>query len=249
MASVIVSGTIMISRMYLGAHHVQDVFAGATLGILIGLSWCIIGPWIDVSLEQGSLLAPLMWTAVLAFMLVIHPNEVYIHHSRAHFHQTVSQAGYLVSATVTGCASGAIIGSWFAIQYADKLVVTSITEHPRLVLLRFLVGPICCAAVYVLSKLTLRPAFIQLWKLLGIPLFDPPHKMGLEQSVPQPAPHPRSGRAKSRSSNGVAGILKTPNKGEKYGYQIMPYVKFLQYGFLTFAGFFPLPLLYHAMGI
>jgi hypothetical protein len=175
--NILVAVTIVVSRIYLGAHHIQDIVTGSLLGVAVGAFYCVLGPALDQYLAGGTWRVPLVLTSLLALLVMIHPNEIYLQTPLARFNQTISQAGYLVSATVAGCSSGAIIGSWFVAQNPDLFYVVSVWDHPQLVLLRFLVGPVVLLVVYVGCKKVLRALLLALWKLFEIPLFDPPYKI------------------------------------------------------------------------
>ena len=51
---VFLAASIVLSRLYLGAHYVQDVVAGVVVGTLIGLSYSRISTAIDFYLATGS---------------------------------------------------------------------------------------------------------------------------------------------------------------------------------------------------
>lgn len=199
--NLLVTLTIMASRIYLGAHHLQDIVTGSLLGVAVGALYCVIGPMMDEAIAVGSWRVPVGITSALALLVMIHPNEIFLNTSVARFNQTISQAGYLVSATVAGCASGAVIGSWFVAQNQHLFNVVSLRESPMIVLARFVLGPLLCAALYVGCKKLLRTLLISLWQKFEIPLFDPPHKL------PENAPGVPAAAAKNLYMEKTGGTI------------------------------------------
>lgn len=270
--------TIIASRIYLGAHHVQDVTVGAVLGVGVGLMYCYLGTLLDTYLAVGSWQVPLCTTALLAGLVMIHPNEIYLKTRLSRFNQTVSQNGYLVSATVAGCASGAILGAWAVAQHPHVFYAVSLSQHPKLVLLRFIVGPVICATLYVACKKLLRAVLLSLWRIFEIPLFDPPAKAPTDQETKQlymektggtiylnyaTQPMRKKAPYQRHTKNAASWSLQLSRDSMIHrlglnssfavlfgsGMQVMPIVKFVQYLLLTFVGFFPVPALFSLLGI
>lgn len=50
----VVTLSIVFSRLYLGAHHLQDVAAGIIAGLTLGAVYSYLSPTIDFYLEHGS---------------------------------------------------------------------------------------------------------------------------------------------------------------------------------------------------
>lgn len=220
---------ISTSRIYLGAHTLQDVIAGYCIGLFLSLSYFSFTLKVEFLLSYGSYMVPLsilLWNTIL---ILIHPIEYSVKHSTGKYNLGYSQSGYLTSTGLCGVIMGTTFGSWMFPDSHENIALTVFQ-----VVLRYMVGVICCAVVYLVSKLVLRELLLNIYKTLKIPLFDPPY-------------HGATTEKEQEEYEMRAKIHKRTCVGS--GIQVMPAVKFVQYTGLAFMIMTGCPLIFKYLRI
>jgi hypothetical protein len=243
---IALSTTIAASRIYLGAHHLQDVVAGLFLGALWGSSYAlVISDLLDTHIFTGGWRTPVATTLMFVLMILIHPNEIHLKTRLAAFDQTTSQSAYLVSSAVAGCAAGVCFGSWCEAQFPHLVYVVSINYTGALAT-RFLIGFSLIAFIYLALRKMLRLTMLGVFLFLNVPLFDPPAKidpMYLKKQQEELAMMKiSSGRYRfTVAKNSIVhrfGLAPYFGTMMGSGIQVMPIVKFVQYFSLGWMGMF-----------
>jgi hypothetical protein len=243
---LIVSSTIATSRIYLGAHHLQDVVAGLALGATWGTTYALIlSELLDSYLFSGGWKVPVVTTLILVIVILLHPNEIHLNTRLAAFNQTTSQSAYLVSSSVGGCAAGVCFGSWCEAQYPQFVYVNSL-DYPLTVVTRFIVGFALIAFLYLSLRKVLRLAMLGLFLFLNVPIFDPPYKLDPtyveKQKAELASMNIKSGNFRfTVAKNSIIhrfGLAPYFRVMMGSGIQVMPVVKFLQYFSLGWMGMF-----------
>lgn len=227
------------SRLYLGAHSLQDVVAGWVVGAVLGVSYCFFYPSWEVKLMAGDVQFASQVIAFAVLIMYLHPMEVFINTSLSKWSIIVSQSGYLTSCDLAGVLAGASLGA----TSMPKNVPISVFERPYAALFRFTVGPILAATVYVLARKTLRSLLLIGYNAVGIPLFDPPAK---QAQIPPTLTLKKEGDRVSFETLNVHTWTNGPSPNFQRltqsrlgllllgsGFQIMPIAKFLQYAALA----------------
>jgi hypothetical protein len=243
------------SRLYLGAHSVQDVVAGWVVGAVLSSTYCLFYRTFEQKLMDGDLHCASQIVAFAVLIMYLHPMEVFINTSLSKWSIIMSQSGYLTSCDLAGVLAGAAIGT----TSAPKNVPISVFERPYAALFRFTVGPAIAAGVYILARKTLRSILLIGYNAVGLPVFDPPAKPA---QIPPTLTLKKEGDRVSFETlnvhawtNGPAPTfqrLTQSNLGLLLlgsGFQIMPIAKFLQYAALSWTVCTGAPLVFKALGL
>lgn len=231
-----ISFCISMSRIYLGAHTLQDVIAGAAVGIIISTLYCTFSDNFEKFLTEGSLSTPITVLIICIILIFIHPVEVFIKNSYGKFNIGLSQNGYITSSGLIGVGMGVCYGSWLIPNSYD-------TIHPYThlfnVILRYIVGGMCCVPIYVLTKKIWTTMLMKLWDISKIPLFNPPYHDVTSDKEQEKYEQEAKNSPYKFPFNVLVGS----------GFQVMPIVKFVQYGSLAFMIMTGCPMIFKAIGI
>ena len=243
------------SRLYLGAHTVQDVVMGWIVGAVISIAYCFIYPHLGPKLLAGDAHACGQLFAFSLLVMYLHPMEVFINTSMSKWSIIVSQSGYLTSCDLAGVLAGIAIG----VPITPKSFPISVLERPYTSVIRFLVGGTLAAIIYVLARKTLRSILLLGYNAVGIPTFDPPAKTA---QIPPTLTLKKEGDRVSFESLNVYKFNNGPAPNFQWltqsylgllllgsGIQVMPIAKFLQYTALSWTVSTGAPLLLEAIGL
>ena len=248
--------TLSWSRLYLGAHSLQDVVAGWTVGLTLSIIYCFIYPSIEQGLMTRDAHVAGQLFAFSVLVIYLHPMEVFINSGLSKWSIIVSQSGYLTSCDLAGVLAGVAIGC----MVTPHNVPISVIQRPYASLFRLVVGAGLSAAVYILARRTLRSVLLTGYNAVGIPVFDPPAK---QAQIPPTLTLKKEGdRVSFESLNVHKWTLNGPAPNfqrltQSYlgllllgsGIQIMPIAKFLQYTALSWTVSAGTPMLFAALGL
>lgn len=248
--------TLSWSRLYLGAHTLQDVVSGWVLGLTLSVIYCFIYPSIEHSIMNHEAYGAGQIFAFAALLIYLHPMEVFVNTSLSKWSIIVSQSGYLTSCDLAGVLAGVAIG---CLSSPDNVPI-SVIQRPYASLFRLVVGAGLSAAVYFAARRTLRVILLTGYNAVGIPVFDPPAK---QAQIPPTLTLKKEGdRVSFESLNVHKWTLNGPAPNfqrltQSYlgllllgsGIQIMPIAKFLQYTALAWTVSSGNPTLFAALGL
>lgn len=248
--------TLSWSRLYLGAHSLQDVLSGWAVGFVLSVSYCFIATHLEKKLLSHDAFVIGQVCAFAALIIYLHPMEIFINTSLSKWSILVSQSGYLTSCDLAGVLAGLSIG---CLLLPDNVPI-SVLDRPYASLFRLIVGGSLSAAVYVAARRTLRSILLTGYNAVGIPVFDPPAKV--VQIPPTLTLKKEGDRVSFESLNVHKWTIGGPAPNfqrltQSYlgllllgsGIQIMPIAKFLQYIALSWTVSCGTPMLFHALGL
>lgn len=232
----ILSFCISLSRIYLGAHTLQDVIAGIAIGFIISLFYCPLTDYFEKILTKGRVEVQIMIFLLCIVLILLHPVEVFIKNRTSKFHISISQNGYITSSGLIGVGMGTGVGSWiFPDSYNTIVPLKNILN----IFQRYIIGSICCIIIYIYSKKIVTSFLLKMWEVLNIPLFNPPYHYLLSEKDHELYKQKRKNLPYKFPLNILIGS----------GFQVMPAVKFIQYGSLAFMIMAGCPLIYAALGL
>lgn len=226
--------SVSLSRVYLGAHSFQDIFIGWIMGILISISYSTIYPYLEMQLMNSNRQFAFFLILLSIFLVYIHPIEISINSNLAKWNVAVSQSGYLTSSSLAGVIAGLALG----VINMPKNIQISFYQLPIQGLLRFTLGPLLCFIVYYLSKKAFKPLLLFAWKIFNVPLFDPLSTIQSSLNTNQ------SLNDNQKTSQTQLTFLLIGS-----GFQVMPILKFLQYGALAWTVIAGSPIFFNWIGI
>jgi hypothetical protein len=253
--ALIWAALISWSRLYLGAHTVQDLVAGWVVGLVISTIYCFICADIEARLMARDTQRASQIVAFSVLILLLHPMEVFINTGLSKWSIIVSQSGYLTSCDLAGVLAGAAIG----VTGAPDNVPISVLERPYAGLFRFTVGPLLAGLVYFSSRKILRSVLLLGCNAVGLPVFDPPAK---QAQIPPTLTLKKEGDRVSFESlnvhtftNGTGPLHQRLTQSHLgllllgSGFQVMPIAKFLQYAALSWTVCTGAPLVFQVLGL
>lgn len=232
----IISFCISMSRIYLGAHTLQDVVAGIAIGFIISLLYCSFTDYFEKLLTEGGIRIQIVILLFCIFLILIHPIEVFIKNKNGKFNISISQNGYITSSGLIGVGMGTAVGTWVFPDSYNSIVPN---KNFQILVQRYIIGSICCVTIYFLLKKIVTMLLLKLWEIFRIPLFNPPYH-GIASEKEQAF---YISRRKNNPHKFPLNILIGS------GFQIMPTVKFIQYASLAFMVLAGCPLIYASIGL